>query len=96
MLHASDSFCPDCQTRLSFDKRDLKIEDQAIYIFLGDHWIQTNTIRVDEEGMYICGEDVLGYGIPKGLEKQWKCPYCFYWWKIGEKCKNPDCPTNLW
>lgn len=28
--------------------------------------------------------------------KKWQCPYCHFWWEIGERCMNPDCPTNRW
>lgn len=32
----------------------------------------------------------------KKPEKKWQCPYCYHWYKFGEKCTNLECPTNLW
>lgn len=30
------------------------------------------------------------------LGEHWQCPYCYRWWLLGERCSNPDCPTNRW
>ena len=28
--------------------------------------------------------------------EKWKCPYCYHWWEMGERCQNEKCPTNQW
>jgi hypothetical protein len=92
--HISDSSTPRYQAKLYFDSDDFEISDSVIYIHLENNLIETNIIRTDQQGFYIFENDITNYGIEK--EKKWKCPYCNRWWRIGEKCQNPDCPTNQW
>jgi hypothetical protein len=88
--HVNDSY----QAKLYFNSNDLEISDNVIYIHLDNNLITTNIIRNDQQGFYIFEDDITNYGVKR--EKMWKCPYCNHWWEIGERCKNPDCPTNKW
>lgn len=83
---------PDFQTKLYFGSGELEIADNMIYIHQGGHLIETNVIRTDHQGFYIFENDITNID----AEKKWKCPYCYHWWPLGQKCQNPDCPTNKW
>ena len=91
--HVSD-FALSYQAKLYFDSNDLEISDNIIYIHFENNLVETNVIRTDQQGFYIFENDITSYSTAR--EKEWKCPYCYRWWPIGEKCKNPDCPTNKW
>jgi len=90
----SDSHAIEYQTKLYFDNHNLEIADNIIYIYLENNLIETKVIRTDQQGLYIFENDIVNCGL--GGEKEWKCPYCFHWWPIGQKCANPKCPTNKW
>lgn len=93
LAFANTSVIPNNQTKLYFDTNDLEIFNNVMYIHLSNNLFETNAIRSDQQGLYIFEDDLM-YGT--ATEKQWKCPYCHYWWPVGQKCKNPDCPTNQW
>ena len=88
------STTPTSQTKLYFNSNDLEISDNVIYIHLDNNLIETNVLRTDQQGFYIFEQDITNYEAER--EKKWKCPYCYHWWPIGQKCQNPDCPTNKW
>ena len=94
--YVTDSTELSYQAKLYFDTSDLEIADSVIYIHLENNWIATNAIRTDEQGFYIFESDINDSGSARGIERRWKCPYCNYWWLMGQKCENPDCPTNQW
>lgn len=82
------------QAKLYFTSNDVEVSDNVIYLHLDSHLIETNTIRTDQEGLYIFEHDIISY--EAASEKMWKCPYCWRWWPIGQRCGNPECPTNQW
>jgi hypothetical protein len=82
------------QAKLYIDANNLEIADNVIYVHLEDNCIATKAVRADQYGCYIFESDITDYGISR--EKKWKCPYCHRWWPIGERCQNPECPTNKW
>ena len=82
------------QGKLYFDSNDLEISDQIFYIHLENNLIETNVVRADQQGFFIFENEITNYGIE--MEKKWKCPYCYHWWPVGQRCQNPDCPTNKW
>lgn len=92
----SDSSTSTYQAKLYFNTNDLEIADNVIYIHLENTWIETKVIRTDQEGLYIFENDITDSSVGREREQRWKCPYCYSWWPIGQKCKNPDCPTNKW
>lgn len=92
--HNDDSFTPKYQDKLYFESNDLEISGNAIYIHLENNLIESNVVRTDEKGFYIFENDIINYNID--WDNKWKCPYCFNWWELGEKCQNKDCPTNRW
>lgn len=54
-------------------------------------------VASDAQGFYAFAGDVIQCGSRVSKEpKKWQCPYCHYWWEIGETCTNDNCPTNLW
>lgn len=89
-----DSSIPKYQAKLYFVSNDLEISENAIYIHLEEMLIETSTIRTDQQGFYIFEDDIINYEAEK--EKMWKCPYCYHWWPVGQRCQNPECPTNQW
>ncbi len=92
--HISDSSAPSYQAKLYFDSNDLEISDNVIYVHLENNLIETSSIRTDQQGFYIFESDITNYGTER--EKKWKCPYCHHWWPSGQRCQNPECPTNKW
>lgn len=92
--HASESTDLRYQAKLYFDSSNLEISDNVIYIHLEDNLIATNVLRTDQQGFYIFETDITDYEMAR--EKMWKCPYCYHWWPIGQRCQNPECPTNKW
>ncbi len=85
------------QEKLYIDNKDIAIDDQDIFVHLADDWMKTDAIRSDEHGLYVFGEDLTEYGSRVSPSpQQWKCPYCYYWWDMGEPCTNRKCPTNQW
>ncbi|KIA76813.1 hypothetical protein DB43_HJ00240 [Parachlamydia acanthamoebae] len=94
--HVSDSPAPRYPEKLYFDSHDVEITDNAIYIHLENNLIETNVIRTDQQGFYIFENDITNYEVVGGIEKKWKCPHCYHWWPVGQKCKNTECPTNKW
>lgn len=52
-------------------------------------------IQSDGQQFYAFAGDVIQCG-SKVAPKKWQCPYCHYWWEIGESCTNDNCPTNQW
>lgn len=77
-LFVSSSIYPEnfdqiCQNKFYFNRENLDIEDNAIYIRLQNEWIKTNNIRLDDLGFYIYEDDIIERG------SQWKCPYCYHW-----------------
>jgi len=77
------------------NQKDIVLEEQNMYVQIDDQWLQIMSIKIDDQGFYISEADIIRYGA-KVPPKVWQCPYCFRWWNLGEKCKNPDCPTNRW
>lgn len=92
--YVNDSLAPRYQAKVYFESNDLEIADNVISIHLENNFVETNVIRTDQQGLYIFENDITDCGIAR--EKKWKCPYCNYWWPIGQKCHNPECPTNKW
>ncbi len=92
--YVNDSPAPSYEAKLYFETNNLEIAENVIYIHLENNWFETNVIRTDQQGFYIFENDITDSGIER--EKKWKCPYCNYWWPIGQKCQNPKCPTNQW
>lgn len=92
--YVNDSPDPKYQAKLYFDSNDLEISDNVIYIHLENNLIETNILRTDQQGIYIFEDDITNYGVER--EKKWKCPYCHHWWPVGQRCQNPECPTNKW
>ena len=90
--HLCDSFTTDCQAKIYFDPNDLEISENIICIHLKNSLIETSAIRTNQHGLYIFESDITNYSV----EKKWKCPYCYHWSPIGQKCQNPECPTNKW
>lgn len=86
--------CASYQAKLYFNSNDLEISDNVIYIHLENNLIETSVIRTDQQGFYIFENDITNYAFER--EKKWKCPYCHHWWPIGQRCQNPECPTNKW
>lgn len=83
-----------CQSKLYFAQNELEIEGSSMRIHFDDHVAETNVLRSDQAGLYILENDITScYSV---AEKQWKCPYCYHWWPIGQKCENENCPTNKW
>lgn len=82
------------RAKLYLDSNDLEISENSITIHLEDDLIETNILRSDQQGLYIFESDITNYDAKR--EKTWKCPYCYNWWPFGQKCKNPECPTNQW
>lgn len=93
---ASNSPTSTHQAKLYFDANDLEIADNVIYIHLENTWLETQVLRTDQQGLYIFQNDITNCGIGSKGEKKWKCPYCYNWWPIGQRCKNSECPTNKW
>ncbi len=73
----------------------IAMSKQLLHVYLMDMWYEIDVIRVDTEGTYVLEQDLMTYAASRG-SKRWQCPYCRYWWQIGESCKNPRCPTNNW
>ena len=82
------------QDKIRFDNADLEITDDKIFLHVENQKIEINAVRLDEKGFFLFEEDILAYNLIR--EKTWKCPYCFYYWPIGQKCQNKNCPTNRW
>ncbi len=85
---------PTFSEKLYVDSKNVEITDNGIYIHLENHLIETSVIRTDQHGFYIFENDITKCAVE--IEKKWKCPYCFFWWPIGLKCQNEECPTNKW
>lgn len=90
----SDSTAQSNRAKLYLDSKDIEIANNAIYIHLENNWIEASVMRTDQQGCYIFENDITTCGIE--IEKKWKCPYCYRWWPLGQKCQNPECPTNQW
>lgn len=58
----------------------------SFYIHIGENnWEKTDTIHRDNGGMYYYeGKD----------SKEWKCPYCLMFFKLGKPCENKQCPST--
>ncbi len=82
------------QAKIYFNVHELEISDNTIYVHQGDNLIETNAIYSDQAGMYFFENDITK--TETAYEKKWKCPYCFHWWEYGQKCQNPECPSNKW
>lgn len=55
----------------------------SFFIHLGENvWEKTGTIHRDNGGMY--------YYESKEA-KEWKCPYCLMFFKVGTPCQNKQC-----
>jgi hypothetical protein len=90
--HLIESSTIQYESKVYFDSSDLEITDDVIYIHVDDILIEANTIRIDQQGLHIFGNDIINCR----MGKDWKCPYCNRWWPIGQKCQNRECPTNQW
>ena len=75
---------------------NLIVNDTGMQVLLDSTWVITKTLRHDEQGIYVISKDIILCGSRPTIEKRWQCPYCYHWWKYGEKCQNKDCPTNQW
>lgn len=92
--HVNESTDLGYQAKLYFDSNNLEISANVIYIHLEDNLIATNVLRTDQQGLYIFETDITHYEMAS--EKKWRCPYCYHWWPIGQRCQNKNCPTNQW
>ncbi len=58
----------------------------SFYIHLGENvWEKTRTIHRDAGGMYY---------LESGESKEWRCPYCMMFFKVGKPCENEQCPSS--
>lgn len=85
----------DHQAKLYFTANEVEISDNVIYLHLENTLIGTDVLRTDSQGFYIFENDITHYET-RDATKEWKCPYCYAWWPIGQKCQNPNCPVNQW
>lgn len=61
-------------------------------LLLENNAFPSNSARdANAASLQLCGNRIV-----EMTEKKWKCPYCYRWWKLGEECKNEECPTNQW
>jgi hypothetical protein len=83
--------------KVYIDTNDLEVGDKVIYIHFDDNIFKTNVLRTDEQGFYVYEDDLMiARGTSSLIDTRWRCPYCFKWWPKGERCQNPECPTNNW
>lgn len=58
----------------------------SFFIHIGENvWEKTGTIYRDSGGMYYYEDR---------NSRQWRCPYCLMFFKIGTACKNEECPSQ--
>jgi hypothetical protein len=85
--------------RMYINGDDLDFSQETFRFHIGENiWLQTNTVHRDGSGLYTLESDIhRSTGDSKiGYEKKWRCPYCNYYWPIGTKCQNPDCPSKYY
>jgi hypothetical protein len=76
--------------QIYIDSADLDIREDSFFVHKGENiWIETQSVYTDDHGLYYVENKK-----PKQMVKKWKCPYCFNYWPIGEKCKNAQCPSK--
>lgn len=80
--------------KVYINSNDVEIGQNGIYINHMKSWLYSDVIRKDELGFFLLENEM--QMLQNAREEYWKCPYCFRWWKIGEKCQEPQCPTNRW
>lgn len=79
------------------DEFSTKTEGDAFHIHIGNNvWLVTNTVHRDSTGLfaYECNLSRSMSGVKLEYVKQWKCPYCYHYWPIGQACGNKDCPSK--
>lgn len=76
-----------------FSIEHLYFGDEGIF-FLRDAGdpLPINELFHDEDGYFIHASGSSVAANPG----DWKCLYCNKWWKLGERCKNKNYPTNRW
>ena len=79
------------------DEFSTKTEGDAFHIHIGNNvWLVTNTVHRDSTGLfaYECNLSRAMGSVKLDYVKQWKCPYCYHYWPIGQACGNKDCPSK--
>ena len=63
--------------------------DKNFYIHIGgNQWINTTHYPIDQI-LHLVKDPNAEY------VKEWKCPYCNYYWPHGKPCGNPECPSKF-
>ncbi len=85
--------------RMYVEMEEVNSHQSSFHVHIGNNlWIQTNSLHRDPSGLYTYENDI-SYAwdnetLQMAYEKMWKCPYCFNYWKIGQRCQNSSCPSK--
>lgn len=85
--------------KMYIGRENIDAFNDQLHVHMGHNvYIETKALYSGTKGLYTFKEDIVKSSLDKqmGYEKTWKCPYCHYHWKFGERCQNPDCPTLRW
>jgi hypothetical protein len=84
--------------RMYLDPKEVSGKGTSFHIHVGNNiWLTTDTIHRDSTGMYTMEKNLMrsqGTGAKSGYIRQWRCPYCYMYWPVGEKCQNGECPSK--
>jgi hypothetical protein len=82
------------EEKIYVDNSELKSSNAAFLIHQGNNqWIEASTVHRDITGLYIY-KSYISINASSNYKKSWKCPYCYMYWPIGQKCGNRDCPSK--
>ena len=81
--------------RIYIDEHEVDKSGHCFHVHTGGNiWYETETLNRDTSGLYVFERNLIKDKKSTAYERKWKCPYCFMYWKIGEPCQNPDCPSK--
>jgi hypothetical protein len=77
-------------SQIYIDSADLDIREDTFFIHTGENmWVETHSVYTDDHGLYYVENKKA-----KQMVKKWKCPYCFSYWPVGQRCQNAQCPSK--
>ena len=87
-----------CACRVYVDKKECVSQGDRYYIHIGNNfWLMTDVMKRDVTGLYTLEKSFMRSqtgGERGGYVKRWRCPYCYMYWPVGDRCGNNDCPSR--
>lgn len=88
--------------KLYIDSDELDTHACGMFIHVGHNvWLETKSIHSDERGIFTLESDIVRLEAAtkcisghNAYTQQWKCPYCYNYWPIGQACQNANCPSK--